>query len=127
MKEQMKGVKQRMGDEKKVAQDWEQWSEALSNAAQPISAENEKEYRAFINRAKDFGVEKTQLDTMKTKMSELRDKLGVAASSESEIPAPVMSPTVIPEKKEEVIKEEAPVITEEPVIVPELKEGEKSE
>lgn len=119
MNEQMKGIQKRMGSEKKVLQDWEQLSESLMNAAQPISSEQEKEYQALMRQAKDVGLEKSQLDAMQTKMSELRGKLGVAAPSQPEIPSPVMSPVIIPEKKEEKVNKEEIAVETTPMHIEE--------
>ncbi len=101
-----------MGGEKKVVQDWQSLRESFANAAQPLSAENEKDYKALIRQAKDVGVEKTQLDAMEAKMHELRAKLGSAVPSEPTVPAPVMAPETLVRKEEP--QEAAPAHHEEP-------------
>jgi hypothetical protein len=104
MKEQIKAVEKRMGDEKKVVQDWTQLSESFANVAQPISAEKEEQYKTLIQQAKDVGIEKTQLDAMEAKMKELKGKLGVASEQQSKIPAAVIAPATVPKAQQEVIE-----------------------
>lgn len=101
MKEQMQSVKKRMGDEKNILQEWTQLSEALMNTGQPISVEQQEQYKALIKQAKAVGVSKKQLDDMAAKMKEAKDKFG-AVAPQLEIPAPVMSTYV----KEEIGKTE---------------------
>ncbi len=120
MQEQMKGVQQRMGGEKKVVQDWQRLSESFANAAQPLSVENEKEYKALMRQARDVGVAKTQLDAMETKMNELRAKLGSVAPAQPTIPDAVMAPETLVRKEEPqeaapVQNEELPPVHEEPL------------
>jgi uncharacterized coiled-coil protein SlyX len=100
MQEQMKALEKRMGGETKVAQDWTQLSESFTNAAQPISAENEKEYQALVKQAKNVGIEKTQLDAMEAKMKELRGKFGAAPQSETS--ASVVAPSTVAGKETKV-------------------------
>jgi hypothetical protein len=102
MQEQMKALEKRVGDEKKVMQDWKTLSEEITNAAQPISPENEEKYQTVIKQAKDVGIAKKELDTIETKMKELQDKFGVMPAPESKIPAPVMAPATVVKKEESI-------------------------
>jgi hypothetical protein len=107
MQEQMKAIQKRMGGEKKVVQDWTQFSESLVSAAQPISPEKEAEYKALVKQAKDVGIDKTQLDAMEAKMKELKGKLGTVAP-QSEISASVVAPATVAGKETKKVESAAP-------------------
>jgi hypothetical protein len=99
MQEQMKGVQQRVGGEKKVEQGWKQLSEAIANASQPISQEHTDAYQALVKQAKSVGLAKKELNAMEMQMKELQNKLGVV-NPQSKIPAPVMAPETLVKKEE---------------------------
>ena len=90
MEEQMKAIQKRMGDEKKISEEWKQFSESVMNAQQPISVENQEAYKELIKRAKDVGIGKAQIDAMEAKMKEAKDKFGLAASLPPTPPAPII-------------------------------------
>jgi hypothetical protein len=121
MKNQMESVKKRMGDEKNIVQEWTQLSEALMNAGQPISVEQQEQYKALIKQAKAVGVSKKQLDDMAARMKEAKNKFGVV-TPQLEIPAPVMSTYV----KEQIGKDAVPVYEASPTMN-DVPYGEKTE
>lgn len=92
MQEQIKLLKKRIKDEKQLAGEWKQLSEAVMNAQQPVSVENQEAYKELIKRAKDVGIQKNQIDVMEAKMTELKNKLGLAIPLQPVPPAPIMPP-----------------------------------
>ena len=103
MQEQIKLLKKRIKDEKQLSEEWKQLSEAVMNAQQPVTVENQEKYTELIKRAKDVGIQKNQIDAMEAKMTELKNKLGLAMPPQ---PVPIMPPSmpIIPVPAPEIKK-----------------------